>query len=68
MPVSGLARSIAGAIDWLKVSIPGLRGLFVELYLTQMFWVLGLSLGHGVSVPDALRAARDAQDPRFDPR
>ena len=27
--------------------------------MTQSMWVLGLSLGHGVSVPDALKACRD---------
>ena len=46
-------------LDDLKLRVPWARDLFMELYMTQSMWVLGLSLGHGVSVPDALKACRD---------
>ncbi len=46
-------------VDRVKLELPLVKEIFVELYLTQSMRVLGLSLGHGVSVPDALRACRD---------
>ncbi|MFW2403862.1 MAG: type II secretion system F family protein [Gammaproteobacteria bacterium] len=44
--------------DW-KLRIPVVSGVFVQLYVTQSFRVLSLSLTHGVSIVDALEAARD---------
>lgn len=46
-------------IDGWKLRLPGIRQIAVELYLVQSFRVLGLSLHHGVNVPDALAACRD---------
>ncbi len=47
------------ALDRLKLATPFIRNIFIELYLTQSMRVIGLSLGHGVSVPDTLRACRE---------
>ncbi|NNF67707.1 MAG: hypothetical protein HKM98_09390, partial [Gammaproteobacteria bacterium] len=53
-------------LDGCKLRMPGLRTIMMELYLTQIFRVLGLSLGNGVSVPDALASCRDVvQNNRF---
>ena len=59
--VAYMVRTDAGVrfLDGLKLRIPFVRDIFVELYLTQTMRVLGLSLGHGVSVPDTLRACQD---------
>lgn len=46
-------------IDGLKLEVPGLREIFIHLYLTQSLCVMGLSLGHGVPIVEALRATRD---------
>ena len=46
-------------IDSIKLRVPGLRSLFVQIYLVQMLRVLGLSLGNGVSVMESLEACRD---------
>lgn len=46
-------------MDRLKLTIPGLRGIFVRLYLTRFMRVMGLSLNNGVTVVDALNAATD---------
>ena len=43
----------------LETQVAGFEGNFGELYLTQSMRVIGLSLGHGVSVPDTLKACRD---------
>jgi len=44
--------------DW-KLKIPGLSSVYIQLYITQSFRVLSLSLTHGVSIVDALEATRD---------
>ena len=59
-----LARWLASergttALDRFKLSIPVIRNICIELYVAQSMRVIGLSLGHGVSVPDTLRACRD---------
>lgn len=46
------------AMDRLKLRIPGVRDLFAQFYLGRVMRVMSLSLEHGVSVPDALRACR----------
>lgn len=53
--------SAAGSqqIDFLKLRLPGLRDIFVRLYLLQSMRVLGMSLGNGVSILEALQASRD---------
>lgn len=55
------ALSIKGQekIDWLKLHLPGLRGIFIRLYLLQSMRVLGLSLKNGVGILDALHSSRD---------
>ncbi len=55
------ATSEAGQerLDAFKLSAPGVRDIFVWLYLVQSLRVLGLSLGNGVSIVDALAACRD---------
>lgn len=54
-------RSPAGAavLDGLKLRVPGLRDIFIQIYLIQSMRVLGLSLANGVSVPDALASCRE---------
>lgn len=54
-------RSPAGGrtLDGMKLRIIGLRDIFIQIYLIQSMRVLGLSLGNGVSVPDALVSSRE---------
>ena len=47
------------AVDRWKLKLPLLRDIFVQLYITQSFRVMSLSLNQGVSIVDALRATRD---------
>ena len=49
----------ARRIDYLKLHMPGLRGVFTHIYLTQSLQVMGLSLANGVSVVDSLNSCRD---------
>ncbi len=53
--------SPAGAerLDRLKLDLPGLRGIFVKLYLLQSLRVMSLSLANGVSIVDTLAACRE---------
>lgn len=46
--------------DRLKLTIPGVRSISVQLYLSQTLRVLGLSINHGVPIVDALKACSDA--------
>ncbi|WP_396267122.1 type II secretion system F family protein [Ideonella sp.] len=46
-------------IDRLKLSFPGLRQIYVQVYLSQTLRVLGMSLSHGVPLVEALRACQD---------
>lgn len=74
--VAGLVVLIVGGViaskidrfvrsfDRLKLSIPGLKHVFVEMYLVQSMRVMALSLGRGVSVMDTLEACRDVVDNR----
>jgi type II secretory pathway component PulF len=60
----GIVRGLSSAagrnfVDGLKLRMPGLRDVFVQLYLTQSLRVMGLSLGHGVPIVEALRSTRD---------
>lgn len=58
--VSWLQQPAArGAIDGLKLRIPLVSELFVQIYLTQTLRVMGLSLANGVPVVDALQACQD---------
>ena len=57
----GWLRSPRGAlaIDDLKLKIPLVKDLVVEIYLVQTLRVMSLSLAHGVTVVEALTACRD---------
>ncbi|MDZ7813682.1 MAG: type II secretion system F family protein [Ideonella sp.] len=46
-------------IDRLKLSLPGLRQIYVQVYLSQTLRVLGMSLSHGVPLVEALKACQD---------
>jgi len=46
-------------IDRARLNAPGLRNLFVPVYLIQMLRTMGLSLNHGVSIVDTLRGCKD---------
>ncbi len=72
--LGGTAVSLFGYVNWvkspggseilsgLKLKVPGLKDIFIQVYLVQVLQVLSLSLGNGVSVLDALRACRDVID------
>ncbi len=46
-------------VDNWKLRLPVLRDIFSQIYITQSFQVLGLSLNNGVSVMEALESCRD---------
>lgn len=46
-------------LDGLKLRLPGVRMIFLRLYLTRFMRVMGLSLTNGVTVVDALVSASD---------
>ena len=46
-------------VDGLKLSLPGLRQIYVQVYLSQTLRVLGMSLTHGVPLVEALKACQD---------
>ncbi len=54
-------RSESGrqTIDSLKLRVPLIKDIFIQLYLIQAMRVLSLSLSNGVPMIEALRAARD---------
>lgn len=47
------------AIDRYKVTLPGIRKIFMQIYLVQTLRVMSLSLGNGVNIIDTLKATRD---------
>ncbi len=51
-----------GVIDGLKLKVPGLKQLYVQVYMIHMLRVMGLSLANGVSVVDALKSCREVVD------
>lgn len=53
--------SIAGQdkLDRLKLSLPGIRNVFMQIYLTQTLRVMSLSLDNGVNIVDTLASTRD---------
>ena len=55
----------AGTVDRLKLRLPVVRDVFVQLYITQSLRVMSLSLAHGVSIVDTLEAARDVVSNRL---
>ena len=46
-------------LDRMKLRLPLISDVFVQLYLVQSLRVLSLSLGNGVTIVDALHACRD---------
>ena len=46
-------------LDGLKLKVFGLRDIYIQIYLIQSLRVLGLSIGNGVSIPDALASCRE---------
>ena len=46
-------------VDRIKLTWPGVRDIFTQIYLVQSLQVLSLSLVNGVSVMDSLDACRD---------
>lgn len=46
-------------MDGLKLSVPGIREIYIKLYLLQALRVMSLSLGNGVTVVDTLNACKD---------
>ncbi len=47
------------SMDLIKLKFPGLKNLFLKIYLIQTMRVLGLSLANGVSLIEALNLAKD---------
>jgi type II secretory pathway component PulF len=46
-------------LDRLKLGLPGLRDVFIKLYLLQSLRVMSLSLANGVSIVDTLAACAE---------
>jgi type II secretory pathway component PulF len=46
-------------LDWMKLQLPGIRNVFIQLYLMHTMRVLSLSLGNGVGILDALNSCKD---------
>ncbi|MGD8914942.1 MAG: type II secretion system F family protein [Candidatus Thiodiazotropha sp.] len=46
-------------LDWMKLQLPGIRTIFVQLYLMHAMRVLSLSLSNGVGILDALNSCKD---------
>ena len=46
-------------LDRLKVTLPGIKHVFMQIYLVQTMRVMSLSLANGVNIIDTLCAARD---------
>jgi len=46
-------------VDRVKLTVPGLKTIFMQIYLTQALRVMSLSLAHGVNITDTLIATRD---------
>ena len=46
-------------LDRLKVTLPGIKHVFLQIYLTQSLRVMSLSLANGVNIVDTLAATRD---------
>lgn len=51
--------AVSEVIDRLKLTLPGARGLFSQIYLLQFMQVLGLSLSNGVTILETVAASKD---------
>ncbi len=52
-------------MDLLKMRVFYFKDIFTQIYLIQSLRVLGLSMGHGVSVMDALESSREVVQNRI---
>lgn len=57
-------KSPAGkdTLDRYKVTLPGFKEIFMQIYLVQSLRVMSLSLSNGVNIIDTLHASRDVVD------
>jgi len=46
-------------LDRLKLTVPGIKHVFIQIYLTQSLRVMSLSLANGVNISDTLSATRE---------
>ena len=46
-------------LDRLKTTLPGIKHVYMQIYLTQSLRVMSLSLAHGVNIIDTLKATRE---------
>jgi len=51
-----------GALDRLKLKIPVINDIFMQIYLVQSLRVMSLSLENGVNIIDTLAATRDVSE------
>ena len=49
-------------LDRYKVSLPGIKHIYMQIYLVQTLRVISLSLANGVNIIDTLKASRDVVD------
>ena len=49
-------------LDRIKLRLPMIRDVFIQIYLTQCLRVMGLSIKNGISVIDSLVSCRDVVD------
>ncbi len=49
-------------LDRLKITLPGIKHVFIQIYIVQTLRVMSLSLANGVNIIDALNATRDVVD------
>lgn len=49
----------AATLDRLKLRMPLVRHLYIDFYIARIMRVMGLSLEHGVGVPDTIHACRE---------
>ena len=49
-------------LDRLKVTLPGIKHVFIQIYIVQTLRVMSLSLANGVNIIDSLNATRDVVD------
>ena len=52
-------------LDWAKLNLPLLGGVFSQLYLVQSLRVLSLSLSNGVGILDSLHACKEVVSNRL---
>jgi type II secretory pathway component PulF len=50
------------SVDQLKLRLPVIRTVFIQIYLNQTLGVLGMSLANGVPITAALKAAQEVVD------